>query len=331
MEKTSEKVSNMITKEKAQWIYQKMLEIRYFEDEVHKIFAKGVLPGFVHLYAGEEAIAVGCCAHLNESDYITSTHRGHGHCIAKGCDLNGMMAELFGKATGLCKGKGGSMHIADLDKGMLGANGIVGGGFPLAAGAALTAKYKKTNAVAVCFFGDGANNEGTFHEGVNLAAIWKLPVVFVAENNGYGEATPFEYASACKQISDRASAYNIPGVRIDGKDVMSVYKAAEEAIDRARRGEGPTLIECMTYRNYGHFEGDAQKYKTEEDKVQHRDDRDAINLFKEYAIKNHLLTISELENYDNIVKEAVQNAVTFAEESDYPDPSELLTDVYVSY
>ncbi|ATP92959.1 pyruvate dehydrogenase (acetyl-transferring) E1 component subunit alpha [Bacillus altitudinis] len=320
-----------LTKEKAVWMYQKMQEIRQFEDQVHMLFTKGILPGFVHLYAGEEAVAVGVCAHLNEKDSITSTHRGHGHCIAKGCDLKGMMAEIYGKATGLCKGKGGSMHIADFDKGMLGANGIVGGGFPLACGAALTAKYKKTEDVSVCFFGDGANNQGTFHEGINLAAIWKLPVIFIAENNGYGEATPFSYASSCKSIVDRAAGYDIPGIQVDGKDVMAVYQAAEQAIERAKNGEGPTLIECMTYRNYGHFEGDAQRYKTNQEKTEHQEERDAIALFKNELIKQQLLTNGELSNIEAAVAEAIDEAVTFSEESEYPDQAELLTDVYVSY
>ncbi|MBW4851110.1 thiamine pyrophosphate-dependent dehydrogenase E1 component subunit alpha [Bacillus safensis] len=320
-----------LSKEKAVWMYQKMQEIRQFEDRVHALFTKGILPGFVHLYAGEEAVAVGVCAHLNEKDSITSTHRGHGHCIAKGCDLKGMMAEIYGKATGLCKGKGGSMHIADFDKGMLGANGIVGGGFPLACGAALTAKYKKTENVSVCFFGDGANNQGTFHEGINLAAIWKLPVIFIAENNGYGEATPFSYASSCKSIVDRAAGYNIPGIQVDGKDVMAVYQAAEQAIERAKNGEGPTLIECMTYRNYGHFEGDAQRYKTNQEKTEHQEERDAITLFKNELIKQQLLTNGELSNIETAVTEAIDEAVQFSEESEYPDQTELLTDVYVSY
>lgn len=320
-----------LSKEKAVWMYQKMQEIRQFEDRVHALFTKGILPGFVHLYAGEEAVAVGVCAHLNEKDSITSTHRGHGHCIAKGCELKGMMAEIYGKATGLCKGKGGSMHIADFDKGMLGANGIVGGGFPLACGAALTAKYKKTENVSVCFFGDGANNQGTFHEGINLAAIWKLPVIFIAENNGYGEATPFSYASSCKSIVDRAAGYNIPGIQVDGKDVMAVYQAAEQAIERAKNGEGPTLIECMTYRNYGHFEGDAQRYKTNQEKTEHQEERDAITLFKNELIKQQLLTNGELSNIETAVTEAIDEAVQFSEESEYPDQTELLTDVYVSY
>ncbi|WP_019121182.1 thiamine pyrophosphate-dependent dehydrogenase E1 component subunit alpha [Brevibacillus massiliensis] len=325
------KENKVLSQDKARWMYQKMLEIRKFEDAVHLLFGQGKLPGFVHLYAGEEAIAVGVGAHLDVKDSITSTHRGHGHCIAKGCDLDGMMAEIYGKATGLCKGKGGSMHIADLDKGMLGANGIVGGGFPLACGAALTAKLKKTQSVSACFFGDGANNQGTFHEGINLAAIWKLPVIFVAENNGYAEATPFTYASSCINIADRATAYNIPGVTVDGKNVMEVYRVAEEAVKRARNGEGPTLIECITYRNYGHFEGDAQKYKTETDKQKHAHEQDAIKIFRDYLTEQQLFTEEELTEMEEAVEQSIQKAIRFAEESPYPDASELLTDVYVSY
>ncbi|WP_026683426.1 thiamine pyrophosphate-dependent dehydrogenase E1 component subunit alpha [Heyndrickxia coagulans] len=320
-----------LTKEKAQWMLQKMFEIRKFEDKVHEVFATGILPGFVHLYAGEEAVAVGVCAHLNDQDMITSTHRGHGHCIAKGCDLKGMMAEIYGKATGLCKGKGGSMHIADLDKGMLGANGIVGGGFPLACGAALTAKVKKTSNVSVCFFGDGANNHGTFHEGINLAAVWKLPVIFVAENNGYGEATPFHYASSCKTIADRAVAYDIPGVRVDGKDIVAVYQAAKEAVERARNGEGPSLIECVTYRNYGHFEGDAQTYKAEAEKAKQLNEKDAIVQFKKFVLEQNLFSEADINSLEQKVEQEIEEAVKFGEESPYPDPSELLKDVYVSY
>ncbi|MEE8670523.1 MAG: thiamine pyrophosphate-dependent dehydrogenase E1 component subunit alpha [Heyndrickxia coagulans] len=320
-----------ITKEKAQWMLQKMFEIRKFEDKVHEVFATGILPGFVHLYAGEEAVAVDVCAHLDDQDMITSTHRGHGHCIAKGCDLKGMMAEIYGKATGLCKGKGGSMHIADLDKGMLGANGIVGGGFPLACGAALTAKYKKTNNVSVCFFGDGANNHGTFHEGINLAAVWKLPVIFVAENNGYGEATPFHYASSCKTIADRAVAYDIPGVRVDGKDIVAVYQAAKEAVERARNGEGPSLIECVTYRNYGHFEGDAQTYKAEAEKAKQLNEKDAIVQFKKFVLEQNLLSEADINSLEQKVEQEIEEAVKFGEDSPYPDPTELLKDVYVSY
>lgn len=320
-----------ISKEKAKEMYRKMEEIRQFEDRVHELFGKGVIPGFVHLYAGEEAVAVGVCAHLTHEDKIVSTHRGHGHCIAKDVEIKGMMAELYGKKTGTCKGKGGSMHIADVEKGMLGANGIVGGGFPLAVGAGLTAKLKKTGGVSVCFFGDGANNQGTFHESMNLAAIWDLPVIFVAENNQFAESTPFHYASSCTNIADRAKAYNMPSEIVDGKDVVAVYEAAGRAIERARNGEGPTLIECKTYRNYGHFEGDAQTYKSEEEQRLHTGEKDCLKLFRDYAVENNLLTVEELDEIRNSVKETIDEAVEFAENSPFPDVDELEEDVYVSY
>lgn len=320
-----------LTKEMAIWIYEKMQQIRQFEDKLHELFGKGVIPGFVHLYAGEEAIAVGVCALLGQSDMITSTHRGHGHCIAKGCDLNGMMAEIYGKKTGLCKGKGGSMHIADVEKGMLGANGVVGGGFPLAVGAGLTAKLKRTKEVSVCFFGEGANNQGTFHESINLAAIWNLPVIFVAENNGFAESTPFQYASSCSNIADRAASYNIPSEIVDGKDVVAVFEAAKRAIDRAREGKGPTLIECKTYRNYGHFEGDAQTYKSKEVQALQTGNLDALKKFREYAVENGLMTLEEANSIEQQVQTAIEKAVEFAENSDYPKAEELLDDVYVSY
>ncbi|MFU0792029.1 thiamine pyrophosphate-dependent dehydrogenase E1 component subunit alpha [Virgibacillus proomii] len=318
-------------KNKAHWMYAKMNDIRNFENQVQKIFSTGVIPGFVHLYAGEEAIAVGVCAHLNKNDYITSTHRGHGHCIAKGCDLNGMMAEIFGKETGLCNGKGGSMHIADLEMGMLGANGIVGGGFPLAVGAGLSSYVQGADSIAVCFFGDGANNHGTFHEGINIAAALKLPVIFVAENNGFGEATPFEYATSAETIAERAKAYNIPGVRVNGNDVMEVYAATEKAVERAKNGEGPTLIETITYRTHGHFEGDNQAYKSEADKEKWPVDVDCIEKFKDYAIKNDLLSEDELAEIERASEQAVQEAVEFAHNSKEPSPETLTENVYVAY
>lgn len=315
-------------KKDALWIYEKMNDIRLFEDKVHEIFSSGEIPGFVHLYAGEEAVATGVCAHLNDNDYITSTHRGHGHCIAKGCDLNGMMAEIFGKETGLCKGKGGSMHIADIDKGMLGANGMVGGGFPLAVGAGLRNKYLKTDNVVVCFFGDGAANEGTFHEGLNLASIWKLPVIFVCENNMFGEATPQAYASASKTIAERSVAYNMPGVRVDGKNVLEVYEEAGNAIERARNGEGPTLIECVTYRNYGHFEGDEQKYKAKDGTEKELADKDCITIFRKQAIELNLMTENEADEIEKASVERIQAAIQFAKESPLPRPESLYEDVY---
>lgn len=315
-------------KDTARWIYEKMNDIRHFEDEVHRYFSKGEIPGFVHLYAGEEAIASSICSYLTDEDQITSTHRGHGHCVAKGCDLNGMMAEIFGKSTGLCKGKGGSMHIADVDKGMLGANGIVGGGFSLAVGAALRNKYLKTNNVAICFFGDGASNEGNFHESLNMASIWKLPVVFVCENNLFAESTPQWYSSASKTIAERASAYNMPGVQVNGKDVAEIYEAAGEAIERARNGEGPTLIECRTYRNYGHFEGDEQKYKAKEGQEKEWADVDCITVFKEKALAENLLTAKETEEIETASVKRIEEAVAFAKASPIPEPEALWEDVF---
>lgn len=315
-------------KETALWSYKTMQEIRHFEDMLHRNFTKGEIPGFVHLYAGEEAIATGVCAHLTDADQITSTHRGHGHCIAKGCDINGMMAEIYGKSTGLCKGKGGSMHIADVDKGMLGANGIVGGGFSIANGAALRNKYLKTDNVAICFFGDGASNEGNFHESLNMASIWKLPVVFVCENNQFGESTPQWYASASATIAERAAAYNMPGVKIDGKDFFEVYKTAGEAIERARRGEGPTLIECRTYRNYGHFEGDEQKYKAPDGPEKEWADVDCLEVFKAEALKEGLLTEAEMDQIRDEAIAKIDAAVEYAKESPIPTPESLLEDVF---
>lgn len=316
-----------IGREKLLEMYDKMLAIRVFEDTVHDDFAAGKIPGFVHLYAGEEAVAVGVCAHLTDADFITSTHRGHGHCIAKGCDLSGMMAEIYGKASGLCRGKGGSMHIADVSKGMLGANGIVGGGPPLAAGAGLTAKLKGAGQAAVCFFGDGASNQGTFHEAANLAAVWKLPVVFVAENNGYAETTPVSYSTAAPNIADRAHGYNIPGAIVDGQDLFAVYEAAGEAIRRARAGEGPSLIECKTYRHYGHFEGDTQRYKAAEDVELYMGKRDPINVFRSVVLERGLLEEEELKRIEVAVRARVAEAVRFALESPLPTVDDLETDV----
>ncbi len=315
-------------KKKALWIYENMNDIRNFEDEVHRIFTTGAIPGFVHLYAGEEAIATGVCAHLTDKDYITSTHRGHGHCIAKGCEVDGMMAEIFGRKTGLCKGKGGSMHIADIDRGMLGANGMVGGGFPLAVGAGLTSKYLKTGAVAVCFFGDGAANEGTFHEGINLASIWKLPVVFVCENNGFAEATPQSYSSGSKTIAQRSIAYDIPGETVDGKDLFAVYEAAGKAIERARAEEGPSIVECVTYRNYGHFEGDEQKYKAKTGPEKELADTDPIKVFRTKAIKKKLITAKQADEIEQLSIKKIDDAVKFAETSPLPDEAALYEDVF---
>ena len=320
-----------LTKDTLLWMYERMQTIRQFEDRVKVEFGKGKIPGFVHLYAGEEAVAVGICANLTDADFMTSTHRGHGHCIAKGVDVKGMMAELYGKATGICKGKGGSMHIADMDKGMLGANGIVGGGPPLACGSGLTAKTRKTDQVTICFFGDGASEQGTLHESLNLAAIWDLPVVFIAENNGYAESTPSTYHCSVENIADRAAAYNMPGVTVDGNDIFAVHEAAGEAIARARAGQGPTLLECKTYRFNGHFEGDAQTYKVPEENEKYRTTLDPIKLFRENVLARNAVAENELQTVDERVQSAIDAAVAFAEDSPFPQAQETFTDVYVSY
>ena len=310
--------------------YTRMVEIRTFEDAAGKNFADGLVPGFVHLYAGEEAVAVGVCSHLTDADFITSTHRGHGHCIAKGVDIPGMVAELMGKATGVCNGKGGSMHIADVDKGMLGANGIVGGGLPLACGAGLTAKVQGKGAVAISFFGDGASNQGTFHESLNLAAIWKLPVIFVCENNGYAEATPASYHCAVGDIANRAAAYDIPGVVVDGLDFFSVHEAAGAAIERARKGLGPSLIEAKTYRYYGHFQGDTITYRTDEEVARYRD-RDPIAGLRSFIIDHEVASTAELDAIDERVAAALDKAWSDAKAAPWPAAEDALTGVYVSY
>lgn len=312
-------------KEQARWIYKTMNEIRFFEEKVHKIFSDGRIPGFVHLYVGEEAVATGVMSQLNDDDYITSTHRGHGHAIAKGCDLNGMMAEIMGKRDGLGHGKGGSMHVAEIDKGMLGANGIVSGGFGLAIGASISIINQGKDNVAVCFFGDGAANEGNFHEGLDFASILDLPVLFICENNQFAEGTTHDYASASETIAERAAAYNMPGVRVDGMDVVEVYKATQEAVERAKKGEGPTLIECDTYRKYGHFEGDEQKVKSPDDR---NADKNATVEFRKRAIEENWLTEKEADEIEKAAEQAVEDAVKFAEESELPDEDSLYKDVF---
>ena len=319
-----------LSRDGALWIYERMRLIRSFEERVARLFADGLIPGFVHLYAGEEAVAVGVCAHLSDIDYITSTHRGHGHCIAKGVPLGEMMAELYGRVGGSCKGKGGSMHIADVGRGMLGANGIVGGGPPLAAGAGLTARVLGTGGVAVCFFGDGAAEQGTTHEGMNLAAIWKLPVVFVCENNQFAESTPVGYHCAASSIADRAASYNIPGVLVDGYDVIAVHEAAGEAVARARRGDGPSLIEAKTWRYFGHFEGDQVTYRTAEQSAAYRE-HDPLTVFAAQAVDRGLLAPADIERVDREADAQVDAAIAFAEASPLPAPEDALTDVYVAY
>ncbi|MBG4127457.1 thiamine pyrophosphate-dependent dehydrogenase E1 component subunit alpha [Pseudomonas aeruginosa] len=311
--------------------YRVMRTIRAFEERLHVEFATGEIPGFVHLYAGEEASAAGVMAHLRDDDCIASTHRGHGHCIAKGVDVHGMMAEIYGKKTGVCQGKGGSMHIADLEKGMLGANGIVGAGAPLAAGAALAAQLKGSDAVAVAFFGDGGSNEGAVFEAMNLASVWNLPCLFVAENNGYAEATAANWSVACDHIADRAAGFGMPGVTVDGFDFFAVHEAAGAAIERARAGEGPSLIEVKLTRYYGHFEGDAQTYRDPDEVKHYRETRDCLKQFRERTCHAGLLSASDLDAIDAEVEARIEDAVQRAKNDPKPEPDDLLRDVYVSY
>lgn len=308
-------------------MYKTMLKIRKFEQVAMNTFAEGKIPGFVHLYIGEEAVATGVCANLKDSDYITSTHRGHGHILAKGGDLKFMMAELFGKATGYCKGKGGSMHIADATKGILGANGIVGAGHNIAVGAGLSAQYRETDQVCVCFFGDASTNQGTFHESLNMASVWKLPVVFVCENNLYGISMSQDRHQAIKDVADRGVAYNVPGIVVDGNDVFAVYEVAEEAIKRAREGKGPTLIECKTYRHRGHFEGDPCVYKPTEEQEEWLA-KDPIPRFEKYLVENEILTEEKLKEVQSKVESEIDEAVDFANNSPYPELESVLEDVY---
>jgi TPP-dependent pyruvate/acetoin dehydrogenase alpha subunit len=308
-------------------LYRTMLTIRLFEQRVAREFRTGEIPGFVHMYVGQEAVAAGVCANLDDDDYVTSTHRGHGHCIAKGCDLDRMMAEIYGREDGLCKGRGGSMHIADFSRGMLGANAIVGGGIALATGAGLASNVRGSRQVAVAFFGDGAANQGVLHESLNLAAIWRLPVIYVCENNGFAESTPASYATSVVDVASRAAGYGIPGVRADGADVLGVYTAAREAVARARGGEGPTLLEVKTYRFMGHFEGDPERYRDDEERKTLRE-RDAIPAFHEHLVAGGHATAAELEATRAGIEAAVARAVEFARASPFPDPADIEKYVY---
>ena len=308
-------------------MFRTMVTIREFEAAAGRQAEQAKIPGAVHLYAGEEAVAVGVCANLGPDDTITSTHRGHGHCIAKGGDVQLMFAELFGKATGYCHGKGGSMHIADLDIGILGANGIVGGGAPIAVGAAFAAQYKRAGVVSVCFSGDGSTNEGSWHEALNFAALFKLPAIFVIENNHYGEFTRQENQAAITRLSDRAAGYGLPGVTVDGQDVLVVYEAAREAVERARAGDGPTLIECDTYRFYSHTgrgEGDPRP-QAERDAWRQRD---PIDILRAVLEQRAILSGGSAERIVEEVRRTIEEAIETAEAAPYPAPADLLTDVY---
>lgn len=313
-------------------LYRKMITIRLFEEKIIDLYARGFIPGLAHLYIGEEAVAAGVCANLRKDDYITSTHRGHGHVIAKGAELKYMMAELFGKKTGYCKGKGGSMHIADIDIGVLGANGIAGGGIPIAVGAALSSKMRKTDQVTVCFFGDGASNNGVFHEGLNFASVHHLPVVFVCENNLYGISVSQRQHQAIQDISIRAVAYNMPGISIDGNDVCVVYEASSKSIQRARAGEGPTLIECKTYRWRGHHEGDpnqGKRYRTM-DEVEEWMEKCPIKKLEEKILGEKVLTKAKMNKIREEIKIEIEEAEKFANQSPFPDAKDIYEDVFVS-
>jgi TPP-dependent pyruvate/acetoin dehydrogenase alpha subunit len=310
--------------------YRQMRTIRAFEDRVHEEFSAGNIPGFVHLYAGEEASAVGFCMHLTDVDRIASTHRGHGHCIAKGCDVKAMMAEIFGKKDGLCGGKGGSMHIADLEKGMMGANGIVGGGPPLICGAALTAKTLKTGGVAIAFVGDGGSNQGTTLESYNLAKVWNLPAIFVIEDNGYAESTASSWAVAGSQVG-RAAGFGMPGYEVDGHDFFAVHEVAREVIDRARAGGGPSLVHVRFTRYYGHFEGDAMTYRGKDEVPRIAAERDCLKLFRERVLQAALLEPAVFDAIDQEVVEYIDRVTREAKAAPMPSEADLLTDVYVSY
>lgn len=318
-----------ISKERVLKMYQDMLKIRYFENKITDVYTKGLMPGLAHLYIGEEAIAVGVCANLTEHDFATSTHRGHGHLIAQGADLKKMMAEVLGKETGYCKGKGGSMHIMDVNKGILGANGIVGAGIPIATGSAYSAKLRGTDQVTVAFFGDAASNQGTFHESINMAAAWKLPVVYVCENNLYGISVDIRKVTAVKDLAIRAKAYGIPGIVVDGNDVLEVYRVTKETVERARKGEGPTLIECKTYRWKGHHVGDpGTVYRPEKERKEWMD-YCPIKTFRERLIREKISSEEELSLIEKSTKEMIKEAVNFAIQSPYPKEEEAYENLFV--
>lgn len=317
----------MIEKQRAKRIYQNMNRIRCFEMKAVSLFESNKLRGSVHLYVGEEAVAATVCSRLSDEDYIASTHRGHGHCIAKGAALDRAMAELMGKATGYCKGRSGSMHIADLSKGNLGANAIVGGGIPIATGASLASRMQGSGRVSVSFFGDGASNEGTFHESLNLAAVWKLPIIFVCENNLYGISVPAWQSTSVEDIGVRGAAYGIPGVTVDGNDVEAIDEAFQAAYERAKAGDGPTLIECKTYRWLGHWTGDPQPYRSREE-VEEWKRKCPIKRYRERLLEEGLFTGDELNQIEREAQEEADKAAEFALNSPDPDPASLLDDVF---
>jgi len=308
-------------------IYRKMLEIRLFEEKVFELYGQNLVPGTIHLYTGQEAVAVGVCANLRKDDYIVSTHRGHGHCIAKGARLDKTMAEILGKKTGYCKGKGGSMHIADFRIGMLGATAVVGAGIPIATGAGLSIKLRGTDQVTACFFGEGASNQGTFHESINMAAVWNLPVLFICENNLYAMGTRQTQAMRIKDVARRAVAYGIPGVSVDGNDVLAIYETAQEAVKRARNGDGPTLMECKTYRHKGHSRWDPATYRSKKE-VEVWLRKDPILRLKRRLLDHGDISDAETKQIEKEVSDAIETAVEFAINSPHPASEEALEGVY---
>jgi pyruvate dehydrogenase E1 component alpha subunit len=307
-------------------IHLTMVRIRQFEQRAIELFMAGELPGFLHSCLGQEAVPAGVCAALREDDYITSTHRGHGHVIAKGLSFDRMMAELYGRTTGYCKGKGGSMHIADFSQGVLGANGIVGAGIPIATGAALSAQMRRSGQVVVAFFGDGATSQGAFHEAANLAAVWNLPVVYVCENNLYAVSTPVSRQMRVNSVAQRAAAYGFPGVTVDGNDPLAVYEAARAAVERARSGGGPTLLECRTYRWMGHYIGDPATYRPAEE-VAWWKERDPLALFERKLIETDICSQEEIQRVHEQVRAELEAAIEFARQSPAPAPEDALTDL----
>jgi len=307
-------------------MFTAMMKIRRAEERLMEIFATGVIPGFIHVGIGQEAVAVGVCSALRKDDCIANTHRGHGQAIAKGIDLKGFMAEIYGKRNGVCKGRSGSMHIADKASGILGSNGIVGGGIPLAMGNAFASHYVNDGRVTVCFFGDGASNEGTFHESLNLASLWNLPIIFCCENNEWAQFTPIEKYIKIGNISNRAAAYGMPGISVDGDDVLAVHDAAKRAVTRARKGKGPTLIECKTHRWFGHFAGDKQKYRPPEE-IETVRKYDPILRFQTRLVEGNILGQRDIDEIEQRIRREIDEAVTFAEESPSPGPDELFDDV----
>jgi pyruvate dehydrogenase E1 component alpha subunit len=311
--------------------YRQMKTIREFEERLHVEIATGEIPGFTHLYAGQEAVAVGVCEHLDDSDYIVSTHRGHGHCIAKGCDVRGMMLEIYGRRDGLCKGKGGSMHIADVTRGMLGANAIVGGGPPLAVGAAIACRNRGNGKVSVAFGGDGSCNQGTVFEALNMAVVLTVPAIFVFEDNGYSEHTGAAYAVGSKDIAGRARGFGMPAEKCDGSDFFSVYETAGRLVERARHGEGPATLEATITRYYGHFEGDPQLYRAKDEVKRQRETLDCLKKFRERVTGEGWLAASALDAIDASVPEEIERAVAAAKSAPPPAEAEVVTDVYISY